>query len=208
MLDILALFFFLTGPQPRVANAPAWTCAPERWVQGPKYEDGQFKGTLETECEVRDAFKGGVTTLEQSVRTTIANGAKTIHSGPTPGKWSGLPSNHWDVTVEIKDPKSTITVRQDSHLATDLKTRLQYATISTRLVGTGDAEPLRKLDNLMEAESTPIPGHYRVKLGGTLWAKKPWYAPTSVFMKEVEKAAISAFQKGRDNSMPTIASSL
>jgi hypothetical protein len=207
MVELLAAFFFMSSPQPRVLTTAIWACAPERWVLGPKFEDGYFKGSLETDCEVRDAVGDGLKGVETYARGLVA-GAKYTHSGPIPETWDGLPSHFWDITVEIQEGSDTLTVRQDTHIALDEKSRFRLDGISKSVQGTGSAAVLRRLDNLIEVTPNSPVGSWRVKLGGTLWAKKPWYAPNGTFMNEVEKAAIASFQRGRDKTMPRIASAL
>jgi hypothetical protein len=207
MVELLAALFFLSSPQTSFVTTAIWACAPERWVLGPKLEDGFFKGSLETDCEVRDAVGNGLRGVESYARGLVA-GAKDIHSGPIPETRDGLPSHYWDIAVELEEGADTLTVRQDTHLALDEKSKLRFEGLSKSVQGTGAASVLRRLDNLIEVTPNTAVGSWRVKLGGTLWAKKPWYAPNGTFMNEVEKAATASFQRGRDKTMPRIASAL
>jgi hypothetical protein len=208
MVELLIAFLFLPGDPPRTFEVAPWTCAPERWVLGPRYDDGHFKGVIETQCEVRDARGKGLSSLADHVRGYIVSGSKTVHSGPIAETWDGLPSQRWDITVEYGSASDRLTVRQDAHLANDNVTRFLYETLSSRVTGTGSADMVKRLDNVVEVKPETTPGAYSVVLNATLWAKKPWYAPSGVFMREAERGAVNAFRRARDSTMPRVVGNL
>lgn len=190
-----------------VESSAQWACQPEQWTSGPGLVNGQFRGTLTTDCVVTGATREGLLSLENFWLGEIKRAAQ-VHKGPVEETYRGLPSVMYDVTVEYPTDEKPVRIRQNAHVATDKKTRTLYSTESTKIQGPGMASYLRKLDVAIETWPMSDKGGYLVRLTNTVHIDKPWYAPGGVFKNEAEQAAKEQFIKIMGDIMPQISSSL
>ena len=172
-------------------------CSDATWVGTPGMESGNFVAVREGKCVIQLPQEGQLPKLDQFLLSEIA-ASKTIHAGPIEETYRELPSVRFDVTVEQSDGGSnSVTVRQDAHIATDLKERLMYETLSKSVAGSGQAGYLRKLDTFIEVTRLGTPGSFELKLNTLIKIDKPWYAPTGTFVNQAKQMVIELFQKSR-----------
>lgn len=187
-------------------NAPQWTCTDAQWVGTPGMQGGNFVGTQEGGCTVQLGHEGNLVLLDQYFLEGV-KASKTVHAGPTSETFQGLPGVMYDVTVEYDDGAS-VTVRADSHIATDQSTRVIYAVLSQSVRGSGMAGYIRKIDVTIEVDKGTAFGQVEVKLTNSITVDRPWYAPSGTFVAKAKEAAVAQFLRFRAQKLPGIVTNL
>jgi len=157
-----------------------------QWTNGPAVSGGEFRGTIEVDCEF-DAVAGtGFNSLQQYLVDKAVKEAKTVHAGPTDVTFQGLPGKYLDVTADLSAQGNTVTVRADINLATDGSNRLVSSSKTKNITATGQAKNLKKMD--MDFEIQPKGGaHYAVHAASSMVVTKPGLVPTGIFKNQVVK---------------------
>src|SRR4051794_5235939 len=114
--------FFQPIPGERISpeRAAAWTCRPETWTSGPAINGGMFDGELTALCRITGTTGGGLNSLNAFIKSDIVASAETVHAGPIPENWDGMPGAKYDVTDKHTSSNGdTITIRQWAHVSTN-----------------------------------------------------------------------------------------
>jgi len=186
--------------------APAIQCDTEDWVGSHGVADGDaFHGTLTSACDITDTSGSGLTELlKYLVDQTSAR--FVVNAGPVAETYLDLPSRLFDVTA--KDDSEELQVRSDLHIASDGKTRLEYASLSKEIQGSGNSQFLQQMDIKFTVTPGSNNNSYRFVLSTTLAVKRPWYAPVGVFESQAEKVAHEKYLQNRSATAPDIAAHL
>lgn len=174
-----------TSPAPRAEVDVDWSCQSPQWTSGPAVEGGQFKGTIEVDCEFGAVANVGFPALKQYFIEEAKSTAKEIHAGPNDETFEGMPSSYLDVTSNIEIQGNTATVRADVHLATDTTSRFLFSTASKKITGTGQAKYLRAVTSEADVRSTATAGRFTVQSKTSMVVDKPGIVPAEFFKKKI-----------------------
>ncbi|MBI3543659.1 MAG: hypothetical protein HY075_10345 [Deltaproteobacteria bacterium] len=183
-----------------------WTCSNPYWVGSHEVRGGMFAGQLETTCLVEGATGKGLVSLNSRLLKSAVHDV-VVHEGPVAETYEGLHGYRFDVTEKLgkSDP---LYLRQNIHVATDERTRLVYASLSSAIRGTGFAEYLKQMDTRLDVKPAESAGSYQIRMRSRLRAERPWYAPSDVFRAKVESIALEKFSFARATILPTLANAL
>jgi hypothetical protein len=210
-IPLLLSFFTSSGYQPLpfenpsdLLNETQWECAEPQWANEPGMDGDEFVAVLENDCKVIPPYKESSL---KSLNQFLVDGTKRatiVHEGPNEEVFENLPSVYLDITVQEKGTEE-VTIRQDVHIATDLKKKLIFDMKSKSCTGTGMAEYLRFVATRIElrAEKNLV-----VKISNEVRVEKPWYAPESIFVSEAKKTALEQFYPLRTKLMNGISGHL
>lgn len=169
------------------------SCQPVEWVGKPAVVKDLFSGDLKAKCTFTQAAGGGIKAAVGSLEDALAK-SETIHKGPVNEVFENLDSIFYDVTRTTADSAGTLTVRSENHLASDFSTKLISVTESKSVKGTSNMAFMRKLNGRLELIETAT-GEYEMLVTSHTEVAKPWYAPESMFLKEVSKKGKDSFEK-------------
>ncbi len=176
-------------------------CADSVWTEGPMLVGKAFKGSQEIVCQISLNHSGNLPKLDQFLTEYIKK-AQTVHSGPTPEIYANLPSVHYDITIKYVG-QETVTMREDVHLATDLKTRLVFESFSSSVAGSGFAAYIRKVDSGVFVTRLNDDGtQFEIKVTNSIVVNKPWYSPSGVFFSKARDNAVAQFRQSVSEVIP------
>ena len=181
-----------------------WTCADPQWVNEPGMVNDQFVGILSNECTIEAPNTERNMKGAQDFFIETTNKSRVIHKGPVDETYESLPSKYYDVTVRDQGEEEVV-VRQDVHLATDLKTRVIYDMKSTSIEGSGLAGYLRFVATRIQVDGA---GPLKVRVRNEVRVEKPWYAPEGIFVSKSKEIALRNFPRLREQLMKGIVSHL
>jgi hypothetical protein len=204
-LGVAALTSLFTPAGSQEIKGPStaiYECGQVEWKEAPQMVDGEFRGQLQVTCDLTPTKGGDYASLKEFTTQPLKRG--TIHSGPVSEIYRELPSDRYDVTIEVGG-KDSARVRQDVHLATDMGTRYLMHSFSKSIQGTGNAKYLKRVDTQVEVSKNPAKaGSYRVQMSGVTYVEQPWFAPEEMFYNELKTRLPQELAKVRDRMIQEI----
>lgn len=178
-----------------LASTAHWTCAAERWASPPVLKDGVFQSELVSRCAIYGGMGKVSALFERLVKTATAD--VTVHKGPFPAAYKGLPAIGVDVTVK-GDPKDDVKIRQDVLIASDSTTRLVYAMRSKHIKASGMAGYLKEIATEVDLSTDQtLQARYTFVFYNRIRVERPWYAPSFIFKAKAESIAREKYLEAR-----------
>lgn len=205
-------FFHSTQTQDEIQPegiAVEYKCEPFEWVKKPGMVNGSLEAEITAACSFKGNHGGGYPTLNKALMERVVREAHKIHRGPVEESYKELPSRFYDVTYLAKSSNGDeAKVRNDVHIGSNETDRLVFDTFSTAVEGSGNFKYLQKVDIRSEVTNAKAEGFYNVKLGSFFRLKKPWYAPTGVFISEVTKQIEKQIPKTEEELITELANNI
>jgi len=184
-------------------------CEQRMWNPVPKMDSGHLKGGMSVRCKVYGRNGGGFSTLKKHLEVRTRNSADKIYRGPVEESYKKMPSVYYDVGMTVDTTSGRVVMRQDVHIATDGVQTLVFDYYSTKMSGTGNAKYLRKGDAGFTLDRlSNEPGFYSIYLWSYFSVKKPGFAPTGYFIKEVKSAMNQEFANQSSEMLKEIVDNL
>ncbi len=188
------------------AFAGDWKCNSVSHAQASSWDQTIYSIPLRSTCTVTHPSKEGFKSLHEFFLArltklgTLKNQGKseTLHS---------LPGKVWQVEDRFQQNGDDMIVQNQTHIASDDKTRLISSTFSDSVEGTGNSKYVTYLDSVVDVTSSDGLT-FKVVFDGTIKLDKPWIVPTSWFANGAETGAVDAFSKTRDELIDQIAGAI
>jgi len=188
------------------ALAGDWKCNTASFSKTPSWNGSIYTVPLRSTCTVTHPSKEGFKSLHEFflARLTKLGTLKTQGKSET---LHSLPGKVWLVEDRFQQNGDDMIVQNETHIASDDKTRLISSTYSQSVEGTGNSKYVTYLDSVVDVTSKDGKT-FKVVFDGTIQLDKPWLVPTSWFASGAEEGATSAFVKTRDELIDQIAGEL
>lgn len=141
-----------------------YTCNEVVWTQPPQVANWVFTGTAEIGCEFAGLDGGGIAELNRHMVSQLPAQANRVNSGPNAAHYLGLPSTHFDVTLETQSDSSTAEWRGETHIATDQITRLKNVFLTSPTGKKGAAKYVYDIYSEIDVQTTAERNWYRANM--------------------------------------------
>jgi hypothetical protein len=128
-----------------------------------------------------------------------------IFEGPTLSLLGELPSQKWDVSHTIQDGGSTLVIREDAILATNLKDQFRYQTRSKKVTAGGMAGYLKAVNfSMILKNADGSPRTFRIEFRNEVMVQRPWYALDLIFTPIARGVCFDKMEQVRDKMLPWV----
>lgn len=162
-------------------------CRANEWTQTPEVKNGVFRGTIQSKCTIEGQNGGGFAALRRHLVDQIYRGSQQVLSGPVVQSYHGIPSNLFDVNLEIEKDSDSHMLRGTTEVATDGFTELHHVFTATHIPTSGNLKYLKALEDLATVKVTDRTGFYEVTLAYKTEIAKPALLSSSTFKDSVVK---------------------
>jgi len=193
-------------------SAIEWKCAPETWDGNSGMINDQFIGTVSAVCEFKSIHGGGYPQLIKHLneRITTSPEVEQVHAGPKPESYDGMKSSYYDITAKLGSGSDVAHIRSDYHIASNETSRLVFATLSTKVTGTGNSKYVKKTDVIAEVlpKKRQKRGVYTIKMKAHAILDRPWFLPAGTFESMIRDQVKKEAQKTEEQLIKELAENL
>jgi hypothetical protein len=188
--------------------AHEWSCGQTYWESAPEVKNNLFSGTVALDCEVYGSSGGGLVEARQHLIEELPYSVSRVAAGPYIRSFEGLPSNAYDVGVEIQTSDETARMEGRTDIATDGFTRLRSVFTSTRTPEEGAARYLRHVTDELDIRPGATEGRYRVTMRYSSEISRPWYVGSKTFKEELVRKQEEKLMGRREQVLNDLAAHL
>lgn len=195
IFKLLALVAGLGESSLPVSGLELSTCDTPVWEAEPaKLSGGNYGAEISAICTIRPSMGGDFAKLEAYALSQFRQrGAITV--GPVDESFEALPSKYLEIEVQQAGKDFSARIINDVHLATDLTERLTMVSRSKKIVATGYAEYVKRIDTRMSFVATTVLGEHRAKITVLGEVSKPWFVPEGTLLSEARKRGPAEYAK-------------
>ena len=185
-----------------------WECGNTYWQKSPEVKNSLFSGTVAIDCLVEGANGGGLIEARRHLVSELPFSVSTVSAGPFIHNFEGLPSNAYDVGLEIQTSDETARMDGRTDIATDGFTRLRSVFTSTRTPEEGMARYLRQVTDELDIAPTSREGWFKVTMRYSSQVARPWFVGSKTFLEQVTKKQEEKMLGRRERVLNDLASHL
>lgn len=197
IMSIIALIMQMIGggtfPHTLVADADRpiylasqqWQCGSTYWQTSPRVKDNVFSGTVAIDCEVQGTHGGGLIEARRHLISELPLSVSTVSAGPFIRNFEGLPSNAFDVAVQVQTSAESARLEGRTDIATDGFTRLRSVFTSTKTPAEGSGRYLRNVVDELDVTPSSRAGWYKVTMRYGSKIDRPWFISAKSFYEQV-----------------------
>jgi hypothetical protein len=184
-----------------------WSCQSPYWSEAPVVSSNHFTGTVEMNCDVKSVSGGGIIELRKHLVSQIPQSVSEVKSGPNVENYEGLPSNAYEVAIEI-DGDERVAMQGITHIATNGFTQFRSVFESTAIPTSGTASYLKSVHDEIQVAPAQNEGWYSVKMVYKSRVEKPWGVSRSKFQRQLKQAQEDRLVNRRERVLNDLAAHL
>ena len=185
-----------------------WTCASPYWSDEARVQNGEFSGTVKMDCRVLGSSGDGLIELRKHMISQVPVSVSRVSAGPVVSLYDGMPSNHYEVTLDIDADEEAVQLKGNTYIVTDGFTQLRNIFESTEAPKTGMARLLKSLRDEVKVVPDSQDGWYRVTFSYQSVISKPFLLSSGVFKRELKSQQEQRLIERRERVLNDIASNL
>lgn len=178
----------LSAGGPSTCESPVWESEPARLASG------NYGAEISAVCTIHPTLGGDLAKLESYVLMQFQQRG-SIRVGPIDETFETLPSKYLEVEVQQAGKDFSARIINDVHIATDLTQELRLSTRSKKIIATGYAEYVKRIDTRMELATATAPGEHLAKITVMGEVAKPWFVPEGTLLSEARKRGPGEYAK-------------
>ncbi len=167
---------------------PISKCQPGVWLDGPKWQDGLFVGSMRASCEISQTRTGELGRLTAYYLAKTKKQTTQVFKGPLADRTLEIPTTYSDQMIESVDGTS----RTETRIGDDAKKLFLFSSHSTE-INFGGLAQMNRINFDIRVEKLPS-GNFKMTLTSYAEIFKTRFIPSGIFFSRAAAQSAAQFE--------------